>query len=66
VGGLGGEVWAKSPSEAWAKFEREVRPEIERRLGLFLESPRTREDAMKSMWQDPDSHAWILDYYFSS
>lgn len=59
-------MWAKTPDEAWTKFETEIRPEIEERFGLFLKAPLTREDAIKNMWKDPKSHAWVLDYHFSS
>ena len=52
--------------EVWAKFENEVCPEVEHRFGLFLEAPRTREAGFESMWQDPISHWWVLDYYFSN
>jgi hypothetical protein len=65
MGGFGGEIRAKSRDEAWAKFENEVRPEVENRFGLFLESPPTRDVAFQTMWQDPESRCWVLDYYFS-
>jgi hypothetical protein len=65
MGGFGGEVRAKTPEEAWVIFEKEVRPEAEDRFGLFLEAPVNREAALKSMWQDPKAHCWVLDYYFS-
>ena len=65
MGGYGGEVRAKTPDEAWAKFNNEVRPEAEERFGLFLEAPQNREAAYKAMRQDWKTHCWILDYYFS-
>jgi len=65
MGGIGGEVRAKTPEEAWAEFDEEIRPEIESQLGLFLDAPLTRETAIKSMWQDPKTHWWILEYHFS-
>jgi hypothetical protein len=65
MGGLGGEVRARTPEEVWTKFEKEVRPEVEERFGLFLEAPLTREAAYQTMWEDPESHWWVLDYYFS-
>jgi hypothetical protein len=65
MGGFGGEIRGKSPEEAWAKLEGEVRPEIEERFGLFLEAPLTREAALRSAWQDQTTHCWVLDYYFS-
>ena len=65
MGGLGGEVRAETREEAWSKFEKEVRPEIENRFGLFLEAPLSREAAIESMWQDQERHSWVLDYYFS-
>lgn len=65
MGGFGGEVRAKTPDEAWTKFENEVRPEVEERFGLFLEAPLNRECALKTMWQDRKTHCWVLDYYFS-
>jgi hypothetical protein len=65
MGGLGGEVRARTQDEAWLKFHQDVRPEVEERFGLFLESPCTREAAYKQMWQDSKSGYWVLDYYFS-
>jgi hypothetical protein len=65
MGGFGGEVRAKTADEAWRKFENEVRPAVEERFGLFLETPVTREAAFKTMWQDTNTHCWVLDYYFS-
>jgi len=65
MGGVGGEVRARTPDEAWTKFEKEVRPELEERFGLFVDSPHTREDADQAMRQDPKSQFWVLDYYFS-
>jgi hypothetical protein len=66
VGGIGGEVRARTQEEVWTKFEKEVRPEVEERFGLFLEAPQTREAAYERMWQDPKSAWWVLDYYFSN
>jgi len=63
--GIGGEVRAKTQDEVWTKFELEVRPEVEETFGLFLEAPESREAAYRTMWQDPKSHWWVLDYYFS-
>jgi hypothetical protein len=65
MGGFGGEVTARTPDEAWATFSTEVLPQIESRFGLFLESPLTRDEAFRTMRQDPTSKYWILDYYFS-
>lgn len=65
MGGFGGEVRARTPDEAWTKFNDEVRPEAENRFGLFLEAPLTRDAAFRAMWEDPKSHSWVLDYYFS-
>lgn len=65
MGGFGGEVRARTPDEVWMKFEKEVRPEVEERFGLFLEAPQTREAAFRNMWQDTNAHCWVLDYYFS-
>jgi len=65
MGGLGGEVRAKTQDEAWRKFQQEVWPEVEGRFGLFLDSPRNREAAYKQMWQDSKSGYWVLDYYFT-
>ena len=65
MGGFGGEVRAKTPDEAWTKFDKDVRPEVEERFGLFLETPVNREAAFKAMWQDLKTHHWVLDYYFS-
>jgi len=65
MGGIGGEVRAKTQDEVWTKFQLEVRPEVEERFGLFLEAPESREAAYRTMWQDPKSHWWVLDYYFS-
>ena len=65
MGGIGGEVRAKTPDEVWTKFDEEVRPDIEERFGLFLEAPLTREAAFQMMWHDPKSDWWVLDYYFS-
>jgi hypothetical protein len=65
VGGIGGEVRARTQEEVWTKFEKQVRPEVEERFGLFLEAPQTREAAYERMWQDPKSEWWVLDYYFS-
>jgi hypothetical protein len=28
-------------------------------------APLSREQAFKSIWQDPQTQAWVLDYYFS-
>jgi hypothetical protein len=65
MGGFGGEIRARTPEEAWVKLEKEVRPEIEGRFGLFLEAPLTREAALKSVREDQMTHGWVLDYYFS-
>jgi hypothetical protein len=65
MGGFGGEVRAKTPDEAWATFNKEVRPEAEERFGLILEAPQNREAAFKAMRQDLKMHCWVLDYYFS-
>jgi len=65
VGGVGGEVRAATREEAWEKFEREVREEVEERFGLFLDAPLTREAAMRKMWRDEDSGSWVLEYHFS-
>jgi hypothetical protein len=65
VGGYGGEIRAQTPEAAWAKFDREIRPEAEEHFGLFLVAPLSREQAFKSIWQDPQTQAWVLDYYFS-
>ena len=65
MGGYGGEIHAKTPEAAWAEFEREIRPEAEERFGLFLVAPLSREQAFNSIRQDPETHAWVLDYYFS-
>ena len=65
MGGLVGELRARTPDEAWTKLAKEIRPEVEERFGLFLEAPLTREAALKKMWQDPKSQYWVLDYYFS-
>jgi hypothetical protein len=56
MGGVGGEVRAKTQDEVWTKFQLEVRPEVEERFGLFLEAPESREAAYRTMWQDPKSH----------
>ena len=47
------------------KFDKEVRPEVEERFGLFLEAPLNREAAFQAMWEDLKTHCWVLDYYFS-
>jgi hypothetical protein len=65
MGGIGGEVRARTQEEVWTKFENQVRPEVEERFGLFLEAPKTREAAYQAMWQDPKSEWWVLQYYFS-
>jgi hypothetical protein len=65
MGGIGGEVRAKTPDEAWIKFDEVVRPEVEERFGLSLEAPQNREAAFKAMWQDQTTHYWVLDYYFA-
>jgi hypothetical protein len=65
VGGLGGEVRAETQDEAWAKFERDVRTQIEERFGLFLDAPLTRDAAFRKMWRDDRTGAWVLDYHFS-
>jgi len=64
MGGIGGEVRAKPRTKSGRNF-MEVRPEVEERFGLFLEAPESREAAYRTMWQDPKSHWWVLDYYFS-
>ncbi len=46
-------------------FDRQVRPEVEERFGLFLESPVNREAAFKAMWQGLEAQSWVPDYYFS-
>jgi hypothetical protein len=56
---------AKTPDEAWTKFETEVRLEVEKRFGLFLQTPLNREDALNAMWQGLKTHCWVLDYYFA-
>jgi hypothetical protein len=65
MGGFGGEVRADTRDEAWMKFDKEVRPEVEERFGLFLEAPLNREAAFQAMWEDLKTHCWVLDYYFS-
>jgi hypothetical protein len=65
MGGVGGEVRAETQEEAWTKLDRDIRPEVEERFGLFLAAPLTLEAAYKTMWKDPTSHCWVLDYYFS-
>ena len=65
MGGYGGEIRAQSREAAWAKFDREIRPEAEERFGLFLVAPLNREQAFQSIRQDPETHTWVLDYYFS-
>jgi hypothetical protein len=65
MGGLGGEVRAPTQDEAWAKFESEIRFQIEERFGLFLDAPLTREAAYRKMWRDEESNSWVLDYHFS-
>jgi hypothetical protein len=65
MGGLGGEIRARTPDEAWEKLDGVVRPEIEERFGLFLEAPVSREAARKAAREDPAAHGWILDYYFA-
>jgi hypothetical protein len=65
MGGIGGEVRARAPDEVWAKFDQEVRPEIEERFGLILDAPLTRETAYQTMWHDAKSDWWVLDYYLS-
>ena len=65
MGGYGGEIHAQTPEGAWAKFELEIRPEVEERFGLFLVAPLSREQAFNAIRQDPETHAWVLDYYFS-
>jgi hypothetical protein len=66
MGGIGGEVLGRTPDEAWMKFEKEVRPELEDRFGLFLEAPLTREAAFGRMWQDPTSTGGSLTIIFQS
>jgi len=66
-------TWAESAAksgrkprdEVWTKFQLEVRRKLKRDFGLFLEAPESREAAYRTMWQDPKSHWWVLDYYFS-
>ena len=65
MGGLGGEVRGKTKDEAWAKFEQQIRSQVENNFGLFLEAPLAREAAHRQMWKDETSGAWVLDYYFS-
>jgi hypothetical protein len=65
LGGYGGEIRARSRESAWAKFDQEIRPEVEERFGLFLVAPLSREEAFQSIRQDPETLAWLLDYYFS-
>jgi hypothetical protein len=65
MGGVGGEVRAPTQVEAWMKFDREIRCEVEERFGLFLEAPLNREAAYKKMWKDEKSGDWVLDYRFS-
>ena len=64
MGGYGGEIRALSREAAWAKFDQEIRPEAEERFGLFPVAPLSREGAFHSVWQDPETHAWVLDFYF--
>ena len=65
MGGFGGEIRAQTPDEAWVKLQKEVRPEIEGRFGLYLEAPLCREAALKFAREDQGAHCWVLDYYFS-
>ncbi|MFZ0619775.1 MAG: hypothetical protein WAM01_13895 [Candidatus Acidiferrales bacterium] len=65
MGGISGEIRANTQSEAWTKFEDEVRSQVEDKFGLFLEAPLTREAAYRGMWKDEKSGAWVLDYRFS-
>jgi hypothetical protein len=51
--------------DAWMKFGKEVRPEVEDRFGLFLEASLNREAAFKAMRHDLKAHCWVLDYNFS-
>jgi len=62
MGGIGGEVRARTREEAWTEFNERIRPEIEDRFGLFLAAPLTREAALEAMWQDPRSCLWVLNY----
>jgi hypothetical protein len=65
MGGIGGEIRAATQAEAWMKFEKEVRSQIEDEFGLFLEAPLSREAAYGNMWKDEKSGSWVLDYRFS-
>jgi hypothetical protein len=65
MGGLAGEVRASTAEEAWLKFERGVRSQVEEQFGLFLDAPLTREAAFRKMWRDKKSDTWVLDYHFS-
>lgn len=65
MGGFGGEIRANTPEQAWRKFDEEIRPEVEERFGLFVEAPLSHEAALLSAREDPITHTWVLDYYFS-
>ena len=65
MGGLGGEVRGGTPEEVWSRFEKEIKPQVEERFGLYLSAPRDREAAFQSMRQDAKRNCWVLDYYFS-
>jgi hypothetical protein len=65
MGGLGGEVRGATQEEAWTKFDKSIRSQVEDEFGLFLDAPLTREAAYKKMWKDNKSESWVLDYYFS-
>lgn len=65
MGGFGGEVRGRTQREVWNKFEQYIRPQVVEQYGLFLEGPRTKEDAYRSMRFDPLHGAWVLGFYFS-
>lgn len=65
MGGIGGEIRAKTQEEAWTTLHEEVQPQVEEAFGLFLEAPLTREAAYTIMRQDPSTRDWVLDYHFS-
>jgi hypothetical protein len=64
MGGLAGQIKARTKDELWHKFNEDVQPEAVDRFGLYPEVPSDQAQAFERMWWDANSQRWVLDFYF--
>lgn len=64
MGKAGGKVKGKTREETYKAYA--IERDHAKDLGLIVDFPKNKTEAMNQMEQDPKTLEWVLEYHFSA